>query len=130
MDAPVLKYGRIPEYSIWHGIKQRTNNPKDRAYSQYGGRGIDLCKRWLDFAVFLEDVGPRPTPKHSLERKNNNKGYNPDNCTWASKKEQARNRKNTIRIRYKGEIMNLIDVCEMLGFFTMWPKKDIARVRV
>jgi hypothetical protein len=85
---------RTPEYSVWSGMKQRCYNQKSRIWKYYGGRGIKVCARWRDsFAKFLQDMGPRPSPKHSIERLNNNGNYTPKNCIWAVATTQARNRR-------------------------------------
>lgn len=88
------------EHSIWMGMIQRCVNPNQPAYKYYGGRGIRVCERWLGdngFVYFLQDMGPRPSRSHSVERKNNNKGYGPDNCIWALPVVQGRNnRRNHI----------------------------------
>jgi hypothetical protein len=72
---------------------QRCTNPKNPAYHWYGGRGITVCERWLSSANFLADMGKRPSPKHSLDRKDNGKGYEPGNCRWATVPEQLANRR-------------------------------------
>lgn len=78
-----------PEYSAWKRAKARCSNPNDARYSSYGGRGITMCLRWQSsFAAFLEDMGRKPTPKHSLERKENDGNYDPENCKWATAHEQ------------------------------------------
>lgn len=82
-------------------MKHRCTNPNGPAYKDYGGRGIKVCNRWLGrngFSNFVMDMGDKPTPKHSLERRNNNKGYSPKNCGWATKYEQAANKRNSNKI--------------------------------
>lgn len=85
---------RTPEYSAWAKMRQRTNNPRDPKYPDYGGRGITVCKRWLSsFENFYADMGPKPSPQHSIDRKNNALGYMPSNCRWATAIDQASNRR-------------------------------------
>lgn len=82
-----------PEYRSWQMMKNRCHNPNARDYAYYGGRGITVCKKWRDsFACFLEDMGRRPSPTHTLDRKNPAKNYTPGNCRWATREEQSRNR--------------------------------------
>jgi len=81
-------------YSVWRHMKQRCTNPNNDDYHNYGGRGITVCKRWLKFPNFLEDMGKEWKPGLTLERRNNDKGYSLKNCYWATRKEQARNRRN------------------------------------
>lgn len=85
--------GRAPEYNSWAKMLDRCRNPKSPDYKNYGGRGINVCDAWADFAKFLEDMGPRPSPGHSIERVNNDEGYSPSNCVWATREVQARNRR-------------------------------------
>jgi len=82
-----------PEYWVWHSMKQRCENPHFKQYSDYGGRGITVCARWEEFKNFFSDMGERPAPELTIERIDNEKGYSPDNCKWATKTEQQRNKK-------------------------------------
>lgn len=84
---------RKSEYNTWYNMRMRCTNPKEIGFKRYGERGISVCKRWLNsFVDFYSDVGPKPTPKHSLDRIDNDGNYEPGNVRWATATEQARNR--------------------------------------
>jgi hypothetical protein len=84
-----------PEYSAWKAMRQRCLNPKNPRYDSYGGRGITVCDEWRHFIGFLQDMGQRPSPSHSLERRDNDGNYTKENCMWALPKVQSRNRRVT-----------------------------------
>jgi hypothetical protein len=102
--------GKHPVYKIWTDMKRRCANPRNRSYPCYGGRGIKVCERWRDFAKFFTDMGDRPSPLHTLERIDNDRGYEPDNVRWATRKQQRGNQRThrTARlIEAHGKILTL-----------------------
>jgi hypothetical protein len=104
-------------YKAWSSMKHRCFNPDSKHYHNYGGRGIKVCDRWLEsFENFYEDMGEPPSAKHSLERLDVNGNYEPNNCTWATVLEQARNRRDNIRIEYGGELLVLSEVYKRLDY--------------
>jgi hypothetical protein len=119
-------YGRntklIPEYGIYSKMRGRCLNQNDAGYPDYGGRGIKICERWLHgngsfrgFECFLQDMGARPSRKHSLDRINNDGNYEPNNCRWTTSKYQARNRRSNRYVLVGCERMALSEACERLG---------------
>jgi hypothetical protein len=105
-------------------MTNRCRNPKADDWVYYGGRGITICLRWYVFENFLEDMGKRPSPKHTLERKDGDKSYCKDNCIWATRQTQARNRAyvkltldkaNEIRAAYKSGIVRQVDLAKQYG---------------
>jgi hypothetical protein len=83
-----------PEYNAWLNMNKRCYNQNDPRFKWYGARGISVCDRWRNnFVAFFEDMGPRPSPKHSIDRENNDGNYEPGNCRWATAKQQQNNRR-------------------------------------
>lgn len=80
------------EHQIWRSMKKRCKCPTNKDYPKYGARGIAVCERWESFDNFMADMGPRPSPSHSVERIDNDGNYEPSNCKWGTKIEQSRNR--------------------------------------
>lgn len=103
------------EYHIWHKMIDRCENPESTVYHRYGGRGISVCERWHVYEDFLNDMGSRPSIKHSLDRINNDGDYEPSNCRWATIREQARNRSDNLRIEYQGITLTLVEWSEKTG---------------
>ena len=108
---------RTEEYKVWSGMKQRCYNNQSESYPYYGGRGINICDKWLNsFENFIKDMGKRPGKNYSIERIDNNGNYEPGNCRWATIKEQGNNKRNNINIEYKGKIKTIGEWADEFGF--------------
>ena len=105
-SASSLKHGmakRCPEYTAWLLMKSRCLNPKNRSWTRYGGRGIQIYAEWIDsFQSFFQYLGPKPTPKHSIDRINNDGNYEPGNVRWATAVEQANNKSTNRMVTVDG----------------------------
>lgn len=111
------KHGRAgtPEHRVWCAMKTRCR-PGGPEHKNYAGRGISICLRWAEsFAAFFEDMGPRPSDKHTIERIDNAGNYEPANCRWATRYEQNRNKRNTPPITLNGETLHLHDWAARTG---------------
>ncbi len=105
-----------PEYTVWKQMKYRCLNSNATGYSKYGGRGITVCEQWRrSFERFLQDVGPRPSMKHTLDRIDNDKGYMPGNVRWVEQKIQQRNKSNNRIVEVDGECTTLAEAVEKRG---------------
>lgn len=115
-------YTGTTTFKSWESMRQRCSNPNARGFERYGGRGIKVCERWQNsFEAFLEDMGDRPDG-HTLDRIDYNGDYTPENCRWASGKEQQRNRAANATLTYDGKTMCLADWADTVGV----PAKIIA----
>ncbi len=104
-------------YRIWSGIKRRCLSSRSSSFHNYGGRGITICDEWAEsFMSFLAHVGPCPSPTHSIDRTDNNIGYEPGNVRWATRKEQNRNSRHNLVLEYKGETRCLSEWAEFTGY--------------
>jgi len=105
------KFG-MPVYIAWASMKGRCNNPNNISYPNYGGRGIKVCDRWQDFQNFYADMGASYKKGLTLDRIDNNGDYTLENCRWLTKAQQQRNRRNTIKVVYRGQQRVLIELAE------------------
>lgn len=113
-------------WNIWQGLRQRCKNPKTKRYPNYGGRGIRVCPRWdSSYEAFASDMGPRPSPRHQIERKNNDGHYEPDNCVWATPKANTRNRTTNRLITHAGRTQCLAAWADEAGI-----SSDTLRARL
>jgi len=93
-----------PEYRAWQTMRLRCTNPRNPAWKDYGGRGITVCEAWLDDPTqFYRDMGKKPSPKHEIDRIDNDRGYEPNNCRWVPRIENCRNRRSSRVVEWRGE---------------------------
>lgn len=105
-----------PEYKAWCNIKARCSNPKTAQFDRYGGRGIAVCAEWeTSFEQFYADMGPRPSTGHSIDRKDVNANYSPENCRWATRREQMANTSRNKFVEVNGIPMIQAEAARQLG---------------
>lgn len=121
---------KTSEYRIWSGIMTRCFNKNDHNYPKYGGRGITVCSSWMKFENFLEDMGKRPSDKHSIDRIDVNSGYHKENCRWADLKTQCRNKRDTVYYTHNNETKPLIEWAEIVGikYQVLWNRLKNSKV--
>lgn len=113
-----FKDGRshMREYYLWFEIRSRCLNKNSKSYKNYGGRGISICSRWESFENFIADMGKRPTPDHSIDRIDNDGDYEPDNCRWATRRQQANNKRSNVNLTMNGETKTIAQWVRKTGF--------------
>lgn len=126
--SPQHLYSKTSIYMCWRNVLSRCDSPSNPQFYLYGGRGITVCERWRRFENFLEDMGEAPDGLW-LERKDNNKGYSPDNCVWATPKEQANNRRTTRRILFQGETYSLTELAVLAGMSANGAKWRLCKLK-
>lgn len=116
MKHGYARHGRVAkEFRVWQAMLDRCRRPTSTVWNYYGGRGIAVCERWSEFANFIADMGPKPTPQHTLDRVNNDGNYEPANCRWALREPQARNRRNVRVFDYKGQRLTIPEIASLEG---------------
>lgn len=108
------KIDRLLEYNTWSAMVQRCENRSAANYRNYGGRGVTVCTEWSSFENFYNDMGPRPSKEYSLDRIDNDGPYCKENCRWATRKEQANNKRSNVVLVFEGEALTLTQWSEKL----------------
>lgn len=118
-------------YTSWLGIKERCLNPKGKDFKNYGGRGINVCSSWLEFKNFLQDMGERPNAEYQIDRIDNDKNYEPNNCRWLKGRENQRNKRqaksgksSAMKVQYEGKEWYVRDLADELKVsrFTLYKR--------
>lgn len=108
-------------HKAWKSMMGRCYSPKNTSYARYGGRGITVCDRWRTFEKFYEDMGTPPSGL-TLDREDNAAGYSPDNCRWATKKTQGRNKRNNVRDMVWGSLAEAVEHYGVVSYATAWAR--------
>lgn len=120
-EASAFKHGhatggaRSPTLSVWSNMIDRCSRPAHTEWRNYGGRGVSVCARWKNFSLFLADMGERPSAQHTLDRVDNDRGYSPENCRWATRKEQMRNTRQNDLLIVDGSALCQVDAAVAVG---------------
>ena len=117
----------MPEYKVWSGMLTRCRNSNQNSFRHYGGRGVTVCERWLDFSNFISDMGHRPSAQHQLDRINNDGDYEPSNCKWSTPIEQANNKRSNRRVTVRG--VDFKSATEAARLYGVPPKRAQLRLR-
>ena len=121
---------KLKEYSVWRGMKQRCYNENCKEYKYYGDRGIQMCDRWLTFENFYQDMGPRPSDDHEIDRVDSNGNYELGNCRWLLGVMQARNTRKTVRLEYAGVTMAASDWADFFSTTRSAVVQSVTRIGV
>lgn len=116
-----IKHGhsRTHEYTVWKGMKARCSNPNHKSFDRYGGRGISVCKRWMEsFEDFLLDMGKRPSNNHSIDRADGTGDYSKDNCSWETQKTQMQHTSRSVLVTVKGVTRSVEGWAECSGILS------------
>lgn len=112
------------EHAIWRGMMARCYRKTSKDYARYGGRGVSVCERWHDYQNFIADMGVRPSTEHSIERLNPHANYEPDNCKWATRSEQQKNKTTTVLYDNGVFCGTLVECAKLVGI-----SKELAHWR-
>lgn len=119
----------IPEYHTWKNMRARCNAPCNKESRRYQEFGITVCERWNDFLNFYNDMGPKPSDKHSIDRINNDGNYEPSNCRWTNNTVQANNKSNNRLVNYQGKVFTIPQLAEELNLSVIALRKHIQKNR-
>lgn len=119
-----------PLFKVWRTMVSRCTNPKDAKYARYGARGIAVCKAWHDVHQFVADMGPTYRRGLTIDRIDNDGPYSPENCRWATSKQQTRNYSRNVLVTYNGETKCLREWAEVLGinYGTLWDRIKVQKL--